>query len=122
MSGLSNPRAELGRCLRVRHSCPCTDCNCCEAQGPPSTFLPDTTFLLLPNNGVDSPCTVGFWATGLSVGLAFQWTRPIPTQVHRMGGRLAAARLATVTELLTGPMSISLLASQSRRHRLSDGD
>lgn len=29
---------------------------------------------------------VGFWATGLSASLAWQWSRPIPTQVRRAAG------------------------------------
>ncbi|EFN59892.1 hypothetical protein CHLNCDRAFT_132908 [Chlorella variabilis] len=34
-----------------------------------------------------------FWATGLSVSLAYQWTRPIPTQLKLIHSRVYAQAL-----------------------------
>ncbi|PRW60792.1 hypoxia induced conserved region containing [Chlorella sorokiniana] len=35
----------------------------------------------------------GFWATGLSVSLAYQWSRPIPTQLKLIHSRVYAQAL-----------------------------
>ena len=40
----------------------------------------------------------GFWATGLSVSMAYQWTRPIPTQLKIIHSRMyAQARAAAAS-------------------------
>jgi hypothetical protein len=55
----------------------------------------------------------GFWATGLSVSLAYQWTRPIPTQLKIIHSRMyAQARAAASAAAATGAPACRRLRPQ----------